>query len=114
MDRENTLLKLAQQVSAASASQDWEALATLNTLLAAALAGMGEQARWLPAERAALAALRQVHLQAVHVAALASEELAQKICELQQNKEGWMAYAMSSAAQETSERNDAADIGTTV
>jgi hypothetical protein len=114
MDRPGILLELARQVGAAGAAQDWDALAQLNGVMATTLAAMLAQGPLPPAERAALGTLRQAHLQAVHVAGLASAELAQKMNELQTNKEGWMAYAMSNTDQETSQRNDAADIGTTV
>lgn len=114
MDRKSILLQLAQQVSEASAASDWSALGTLNTMMSSTLPPLAAAGPWLPAERAALAALYQVHLQAVHVAGLASAELSQKMGELQTNKEGWMAYAMSNADLETRERGSAADIGTTV
>jgi hypothetical protein len=114
MDRQQTLLQMAQKMSAATASSDWNALAAINTLMAASLPAMAAQGPWSPAERAALAALRQLHRQAEHCAGLASAELAAKLAEMQANKEGWMAYAMTSG-HEPSEttRGEAAVTGTT-
>jgi hypothetical protein len=119
MDRQHNLLQLAQKMSAATAASDWTALAAINTLMAASLPAMAAQGPWTPAERAALAALRQLHRQAEHCARLASDELAAKLAEMQAHKEGWMAYAMgaddgaSSQHDRTSNRSVAADTGTT-
>ncbi|WP_377705620.1 hypothetical protein [Pseudoduganella sp. UC29_71] len=107
-------------MSAATAASDWTALAAINTLMAASLPVMAAQGPWTPAERAALAALRQLHLQAEHCAGLASADLAAKLSEMQANKEGWMAYAMTGGDHEAGEppaptrnRSAAADTGTT-
>ena len=116
MDRQQQLLQLAQKMSAATAASDWTALAAINTLMASSLPLMAAQGPWTPAERAALAALRQLHRQAEHCAGLASTELAAKLNEMQSRKEGWMAYAMTSPENDTiddSKRSEAADTGTT-
>ncbi|WP_200955548.1 hypothetical protein [Massilia sp. Root418] len=129
MDRQQHLLQMAQKMSAATAASDWTALSAINTLMAAALPTLAAQGPWSPAERAALAALRQLHRQAEHCAKLASDDLAAKLSELQSRKEGWMAYAMTSADNDTGaqavsagpvaapdpirNRSEAADTGTT-
>lgn len=117
MDRQAQLLQLAQKMSAATAASDWTALGAINSLMAAALPAMAAQGPWTPAERAALAALRQLHLQAEHCAKLASDQLAAKLGELQGRKEGWVAYAMSNPdhdnLDELRNRSEAADTGTT-
>ena len=88
MDRQQQLLQLAQKMSAATAASDWTALGAINTLMASSLPLMAAQGLWNPAERAALAALRQLHRQAEHCAKLASDGLAAKLSELQARKEG--------------------------
>ncbi|MES2258632.1 MAG: hypothetical protein V4724_08940 [Pseudomonadota bacterium] len=101
MDRQQTLLQLAQKMSAATAASDWKALAAINTLMASVLPTLAEQGPWTPAERAALATLQQLHLQAVLCVRQASDELGKHLSEMQANKEGWMAYALTSETTET-------------
>jgi hypothetical protein len=101
MDRQRTLLQLAQKISAATASSDWTALAAINTLMASALPQLAAQGAWNPAERAALVALRQRHEEAVRRCDQATTELGQRLNELQINKEGWIAYALDSEVAET-------------
>lgn len=87
---------MAQKMSSATAAADWPQLAALNTLMGSALPAMAAQGAWSPAERAALAALRQLHLAAQHSCQLASAELSHHISDMQTNKEGWIAYALDS------------------
>ncbi|MRW82473.1 hypothetical protein GJ698_00010 [Pseudoduganella sp. FT26W] len=96
MDRQRTLLQLTQKMSAAIAAQDWQALTAINTLLGTALPQMAAQGKWNSAEWAALAALRQMHEEAVKRCNLATDELAQKLQQMQANQEGWLAYALES------------------
>jgi hypothetical protein len=96
MDRQRTLLQMAQKMSAAIASQDWKMLAAINTLMATALPQMAAQGDWSSAERAALSALRQIHNEAVKRCNLATDELGHKLHEMQANREGWLAYALDS------------------
>ena len=65
MDRQRTLLQMAQKMSAAMASEDWKMLAAINTLMVSTLPQMAAQGPWSAPERAALAALRQLHEHAV-------------------------------------------------
>ena len=95
MDRQRTLLQMAQKMSAAIASEDWKALAAINTLMASALPAMAAQGQWNAAERAALVALRQQHEQALAHCKRMTEELSKRLNEMQQNKEGWLAYALN-------------------
>lgn len=101
MDRQQTLLQLGQKMSAATAASDWKALAAINTLMATTLPAMAAQGPWTPAERAALAALRDLHYQAVKHARDASDELSKHLAEMQANKEGWLAYALTSETAAT-------------
>lgn len=102
MDRQRTLLQLAQKMSAATATEDWKALAAINTLMASALPAMAKQGPWSAGERAALAALRQQHEEALARCERVTAELGKRLREMQQNKEGWLAYALN---------NDTAEIG---
>jgi len=101
MDRQRTLLQLAQKMSAATASEDWKTLAAINTLMATALPQMAAQGKWSGAEKAALIALRQTHNEAVQRCNAATEDLGRRLHEMQLNKEGWLAYALDSEHAET-------------
>lgn len=96
MDRHKTLLHLAQQLSAATTASDWAALAAINTLMASTLPALAAQGAWTPAERAALAALRELHLAAVAKVDGAAAGLGQRIQDMTNNREGWLAYALDS------------------
>ena len=102
MDRQRILLQMAQKMSAATASEDWKALAAINTLVASALPAMAKRGPWSAGERAALAVLRQQHQTAVERCERTTAELGKRLQEMQQNKEGWLAYALN---------NDTAEIG---
>jgi hypothetical protein len=101
MDRQRTLLQLTQKMSAAIAAEDWRALTAINTMLATALPQMAAQGSWSSAEWAALAALRQMHNEAVKRCDLATDALGQKLQQLQATQEGWLAYALESEHAET-------------
>ncbi|QGZ38435.1 hypothetical protein IP92_01242 [Pseudoduganella flava] len=94
MDRQQQLLRMAQRIAAATAASDWKALAAQNTLMASSLPAMAAQGKWTPAERAALAALRQQHREAVLRVGAASTELGKHLQQMNMNKEGWLAYAL--------------------
>jgi len=96
MDRQRTLLQLAQKMSAAIASEDWRALAAINTLMSSSLPLMAAQGKWNVGERAALSALRQLHQEAALRCNRATTELGQRLKDMQTNKEGWLAYALNS------------------
>jgi hypothetical protein len=94
MARQQQLLRLAQQVAAATAAADWKALAALNTLMASALPAMAAEGAWTAPERAALAALRQQHDAAVVAVRKSSDELGKHLQQMNTHKEGWLAYAL--------------------
>jgi hypothetical protein len=96
MDRHRTLLQLTQKMSAAIAAADWQALAAINTLLATALPQMAAQGKWSNPERTALSVLRQMHNEAVKRCNLATDELGNRLKQMQANQEGWLAYALDS------------------
>ena len=101
MDRQRALLQMAQKISAAIAAQDWKTLAAMNTLMTSTLPQMAAQGPWSAGERAALAALRQVHEEAVQACNTATDDLGRRLHEMQANKEGWLAYALDSEQLET-------------
>ncbi|MCE3261694.1 MAG: hypothetical protein K0R43_773 [Pseudoduganella sp.] len=96
MDRHRTLLHLAQQLSAATAASDWQALAAINTLMASTLPQLAAQGPWSAAERAALSALRELHRAAVATVDSATAGMSQHVHDLTNNREGWLAYALDS------------------
>lgn len=96
MDRHRALLQLAQQLSAATAASDWAALAAINTLMTASLPQLAAQGPWTAAERAALAALRELHRAAVAQVDSATAGIGQHVQDLTNNREGWLAYALNS------------------
>jgi len=101
MDRQTTLLQLAQRLSAATASADWKALAAIDTLLGSALPKMAAQGKWTPAERAALEALRELHRAALARVSDATAELDKHLYDMKNNREGYMAYALDNEASGT-------------
>jgi len=96
MDRQATLLQMAKTMNAAVATEDWKLLGAINTLVASTLPKMAAQGKWSGAERAALAALHQMHQEAARRCDLATEALGRRLNEMQANKEGWLAYALDS------------------
>lgn len=101
MDRQRTLLALAQKMRAAVAAEDWKVLSSLNTLLAKTLPSLAAQGQWNAGEQAALLALRQAHGEAVRHCERATADLAARLNDMQANKEGWLAYALDSEDAET-------------
>jgi hypothetical protein len=100
MDRQRTLLQMAQKMSAAIASEDWKMLAAINTLMATALPQMAAQGKWTSPELAALSALRQMHDEAVKRCNQATDDLGRRLQEMQANREGYLAYALDSETAE--------------
>lgn len=88
--------QFAQQISAASQAEDWDELERLDALVHAALPGLAAQGPLTPAERSALAVLREQHGQAVLRCQGAAAGIAAQMRELQDNKEGRAAYALES------------------
>ncbi len=101
MDRQAALLQLAQQLNAATAAADWPAVAACYSLLHSVLPQLAAQAPWTPGELAALAALRELHQATVAKVDLATAELGQHLQQLQDNREGWLAYALDSEIDTT-------------
>lgn len=96
MDNTATLLQLGKQLQAATAKQDWPALALLDRKLAQHLASLPPQATWSDDLRAVLLALRQVHSQAVQACSNEKQRLGLQLGEFHSKQEGWVAYALES------------------
>ena len=96
MPRSAALGKLAAAFAAAGAARDWDRLGALARALAPQLATLGERGAWTGGELAALAQLRAAHDGAAAACAEAQAALAAQLADMRNNKEGWMAYALTS------------------
>ncbi|WP_338763711.1 hypothetical protein [Massilia sp. METH4] len=94
MARQQQLLRLAQQVAAATAAADWKELGALDAQLAAILPVLAAQGIWTAGERSALVALRQQHRDAMQKVRAANCELGKQLQQMNTHKEGWLAYAL--------------------
>jgi len=95
MPRSAAIGTLAAAFTAAGAARDWERLGFLAGALAPQLAALAKSGAWTNAELAALARLRAAHDGAAAACADALDALAAKLAEMRDNKDGWMAYALS-------------------
>lgn len=96
MPRSAAIGKLGAAFAEAGAARDWERLGALARALAPQLAALGEHGAWNRRELAALAQLRAAHDGAAAACAEALEALAARLADMRHNKDGWMAYALSS------------------
>lgn len=88
-------MQLARRLDAATLAGDWAATAVLDRHVAALLRNTGS--RPLSAqEEAALARLLHAHRQARERCAFASERMAAQLSDMRSQKDGWLAYAVSS------------------
>lgn len=95
MDRRPALLNMAAALSTACKAGDWAALAAADSTTARTVPALAARGRWTQSERAALLALRAAHAQAYHDCSKAKEHLGLHLNSMQENKEGWIAYALS-------------------
>jgi hypothetical protein len=95
MPRSAAIGKLAAAFADAGAARDWERLGALAPALGAQLAALGARGAWNRTELAALADLRTAHDGAAAACAEALELLAARLADMRNNKDGWMAYALS-------------------
>lgn len=86
---------LGAQLTAAAAAADWERLQAAAQALPAALRALAGAGPLDAAERQALARLREAHRQAAAACARAAQALALRLDEMRDNKEGWIAYALT-------------------
>lgn len=94
MDRTRAIDGLARVLLDAGARADWELLGRSVGELAPRLQALAVGHPWSPAERAALARLREAHGTAADAVAAASAQLQLRMDDMLATKEGWMAYAL--------------------
>ncbi|MGJ9417736.1 hypothetical protein ACHAC9_08235 [Massilia sp. CMS3.1] len=96
MPRSAAIGKLVAAFTDAGAARDWERLGLLASALAPQLATLGARGAWNRSELAALAQLRAAHDGAAAACAEALETLGARLADMRNNKDGWIAYALSS------------------
>ena len=99
MARTAAIGMLAAALADAGAARDWERLGALAKALAPQLSALAARGPWTAAERAALTRLRAAHDGAAAACAAALEELGQRLAEMRNNKDGWIAYALASETE---------------
>jgi hypothetical protein len=92
--RQAQLLRMGEALHAAAAAADWAALDKHVSTLAPQLRTLAARGPWNAAERQAIARLRTAHDAAFQAATGASDELASRLEQLRNNKDGWIAYAI--------------------
>ena len=95
MPRSAAIGKLAAGIKEAGAARDWERLDLLTRALAPQLATLGQRGAWNRTELAALTQLRAAHDGAAAACDEALETLGARLADMRNNKDGWMAYALS-------------------
>lgn len=95
MDRTAAIERLTVRLRDASARADWNLLECAVRELGPQVQALAERGAWSPPERAALAGLRAAHDGAARASAEAAAQLEAQLDELNDNKEGWMAYALA-------------------
>lgn len=88
-------MQLARRLDAATLASDWATVAVLDRHVAALLRATGTQPLSAQ-EEAALTRLLHAHRQARERCAFATERMAAQLSEMRSNKDGWLAYAVSS------------------
>lgn len=92
--------KLGEQLAAAAAAAQWDQLQAVVQALPAQLRALAARGPLDAAERQALARLRHAYQQAEAACARAGETLALRLEEMRNNKEGWIAYALTGDQEE--------------
>ena len=94
MDRRAAIDALREALATAAAARDWERLATAVAALAPQLQALLVHGPFSPAELRAVTRLRASHALATQVCDEQRAEVLARINELQDNKAGWIAYAL--------------------
>lgn len=97
MDRRATLDAMRDALAAAAGARDWERLGGVVASLAPQLQSMAAQGPWSAAELRAVARLRASHALAATVCDEQRQHVQMRMTELQDNKAGWLAYALDQA-----------------
>lgn len=95
MDRTPYIEKISQRMQQALHALDWDLIDTCVRELAPQLSKLGAAGPWTAGERAALLQLRSVHDRVASASVSQMQSLQAKMDEMNNNQEGWMAYAMS-------------------
>jgi flavin reductase (DIM6/NTAB) family NADH-FMN oxidoreductase RutF len=95
MDRTAAIERLTVRLRDASARADWNLLERAVRELGPQVQALVERGAWSARERVALAGLRAAHDGAARAIAEAAAQLEAQLDELNDNKEGWMAYALA-------------------
>lgn len=88
------MLAMCAELKAARAARDWERVGRVVDALPARLAAWAAAGALRPAEQRALTQLRAAHDVAARACGGAAREIAARLDEIHNNKEGWMAYAL--------------------
>lgn len=94
MDRRATLDAMRDALAGAAAARDWERLCGAAASLAPQLQAMAAQGPWSAAELRAVTRLRASHALAAAVCEEQRQQVLARMTELQDNKAGWIAYAL--------------------
>jgi hypothetical protein len=86
---------IAARLTALAVARDWAGLRAADLELAGLLHGIGSKPELSRAQRAAWAALRQVHVQVREQCAQESVQLNEYITQMRTHRQGWLAYAAS-------------------
>lgn len=95
MDKHKAMHELSQQLRNAAAAADWPALAAADRATAALLPRLVAAGPLDAAEQHALARLRAVHEAARQRCTEAHAAVSLQLRDLQNHREGWLAYAMA-------------------
>ncbi|MEM8511207.1 hypothetical protein RCH14_000498 [Massilia sp. MP_M2] len=99
MDRSLVIGRLGAQLDVAASGADWDALDRAVRDLARQLQALAVKGPWSAPERAALGRLRTSHERAAQAGAAAAAGLQARMDEMRDNKEGWMAYALTNETE---------------
>lgn len=94
MDRRPTIDAMRDVLAGAAGARDWERLCGAVASLAPQLQSLAAHGPWTAAELRAVSRLRASHALAATVCEEQRHEVRARMTELQDNKAGWIAYAL--------------------
>jgi hypothetical protein len=100
MNRKRRIEAMAQSLRSAVEMNDWQTMATINHEVATLLSGVTASGGLADEEWTALAQLRNAQYVALEHCVHEFEKVGRRIAELSENKEGWIAYALGTHAEE--------------
>lgn len=96
MDKRAQMMHMTRDLDLACAAADWQRLSELANALAPQLLAWSAAGALSGAERQALTRLRASHERAAAACATILDQLDVQLTALRDNKDGWLAYALSS------------------